>query len=453
MDLLSMSNNSQSITRSGLGVGRNVVNSNQPLATRMRPNSLSDVIGQDHLVGKGKVLSRMVDSEVISSIILYGPPGIGKTSIAHALSCDLDRPFEYFNASIHSKKDLEESSLKGSLQSPVVIMIDEVHRLTKPNQDFLLMKLEEGSIVMIGATTENPYMSINPALRSRSQTFELKAISSKDIEGKLRQALEDEVRGLGAHNPKVDDKAIKYIASFTNGDVRSALNTLELAVMSTEPNEGNYREVGLDVVKTCLQQSHIDGDSDGDAHYNLLSAFQKSIRGSDVDASLHYLARLIKIGDLVSINRRLLVIAYEDIGLANPELVGETLSAIESTERVGFPEAKIILAYIVSRLSLSQKSNVAYKGIELATKALEVGRDTGIPSSLHDTHYKGAKDLGKGEGYKYAHDYPHGVVEQQFLPDEFINDRYLVFRDKSDTKETREIYNKLNEIIKPNKNK
>lgn len=449
MDLLSMSNNAQSITKSGIGVGRNVVNSNQPLATRMRPNSLDDVIGQNHLIGEGKVLTRMVKSKVISSIVLYGPPGIGKTSIAHALSCDLERPFEYFNASIHTKKDLEDSAKKGNLQSPVVIMIDEVHRLTKPNQDFLLMKLEEGSIVMVGATTENPYMSINPALRSRSQMFELKSISSQEIANKLKQAIVDEVRGLGMHKTEVEEKAIDYIASFTNGDVRSALNTLELAVVSTEPNEDDVRKVNLDIVKACLQQSHIDGDSDGDAHYNLLSAFQKSIRGSDVDASLHYLARLVKIGDLVSINRRLLVIAYEDIGLANPELVGETLSAIESTERVGFPEARIILAYIVSRLALSKKSNTAYKGIELAMKALESGRDMSISSSLHDTHYKGAKGLGKGEGYKYAHDYKHGIAKQQFLPNDFKDDRYLKFRDESDLSNVRELYEKINKILKP----
>lgn len=426
-----------------------MINSNQPLAARMRPRTLDDVVGQDHLIGEDKILTRIVKSGILSSIILYGPPGIGKTSIANALSGDLGRKFEYFNASVHSKKDLENATRMGSILTPTVVLIDEVHRLSKPNQDFLLMKMEEGSISIVGATTDNPYMSISPALRSRSQIFKLKPVTSEDIKGKLEQALKDKVEGLGEYPTEVEEGSLEYISTHTNGDMRSALNALELAVISTEAGPDEVRHITMETVYTCLQSKQIDGDKNGDAHYNLLSAFQKSIRGSDVDASLHYLARLIKIGDLMSINRRLLVIAYEDIGLANPNLVSETLNAIEATEKVGFPEARIILSYMVIRLALSPKSNTAYKAIKLADNALNSNKNTEIPRSLHDTHYKGAKNLKKGEGYKYAHNYPHGVVEQQFMPEDFKNDRYLQFRDDKDTSNVQEIYSKINNIVKP----
>lgn len=428
-----------------------MINSNQPLATRLRPVSLDEIVGQDHLIGEGQILTRIVKSNALTSIILYGPPGTGKTSIANALSKDLNRKFEYFNASIHSKKELEGIVKSSSMMFPSIVLIDEVHRLTKPNQDYLLMKMEEGSITIVGATTENPYMSISPALRSRSQILELKSVTSEDIESRLKVALETKVKGLGEYPSEIEDGTLKYIANFTNGDMRSALNTLELAVLSTEPDDDGVRHVTKEIAATCLQNKQLDGDKDGDAHYNMLSAFQKSIRGSDVDASLHYLARLIRVGDLMSINRRLLVIAYEDIGLASPEMVAETLTAIETTERVGFPEARIVLSYIVIRLALSPKSNVAYKAIGLADEALNSHRATDIPKSLHDTHYKGAKKLNKGEGYKYAHDYPYGVVENQFMPDEFIGDRYLEFRGEDEVPNTQKIYEKINSILKPNK--
>lgn len=424
--------------------------SNQPLATRMRPTTLSDVVGQDHLIGEGQILTRMVNTRRIASIILYGPPGIGKTSIAHALSCDLGTEFEYFNASFHAKKDLERVTKNGTIENPSVVLIDEVHRLTKPNQDFLLNRIEEGSIIMIGATTENPYMNINPALRSRSNIFELKPVTPEDVLVRMNVALTDTENGLGKYSVEIDDGVLEYIASFTNGDMRSALNTLELAVVSTEPNDDGVRHITQDVANTCLQHKTIDGDKDGDAHYNLLSAFQKSIRGSDTDASLHYLARLIKIGDMISISRRLLVIAYEDIGLANPQLVSETLNAIHTAERVGFPEARIPLAYITVRLALSPKSNVAYKALDRAIQALELNRNTEIPLHLHDTHYKGAKDLNKGVGYKYAHDYPNGITDQQHLPDDFSHDKYLQFRDETDTADIQRIYHQINQIVRPN---
>jgi putative ATPase len=420
----------------------------QPLATRMRPSSLSEVVGQDHLIGDGQILTRIVKSRQLTSIVLYGPPGIGKTSIAHALSCDLGVPFGYFNAGVHSKKDLQTIAKDGVPGNPVIALIDEVHRLDKPKQDFLLMQIEDGSLIMVGATTENPYMSINPALRSRSHIFELKPVMPEKVAERLRIALTDSERGLGDVPVTIPDDVLVYIAEQTNGDIRTALNTLEIAVMSTEPRQDGVRAISRDVIRTCLQQRQIGGDKDGDSHYNLLSALQKSIRGSDADAALHYLARLIQAGDLISIMRRLLVIAYEDISLANPALGQETLAAITVAERVGFPEARIPLAQITVRLALSPKSNVAYKALDRATEALGTGRDLTIPAHLQDAHYKGAKTLGRGVGYKYPHDFPYGVTDQQYLPDEYSHDQYLLFRDHLDTENVQQAYQNINRAVK-----
>ncbi|WP_078598704.1 replication-associated recombination protein A [Evansella clarkii] len=414
----------------------------------MRPATLTEVVGQDHLIGDGQILTRMVNTGQITSILLYGPPGTGKTSIAHALSCDLGVPFGYFNAGVHPKKDLQDIAKKGTPGEPVIALIDEVHRLDKPKQDFLLMQIEDGSLIMVGATTENPYISINPALRSRSHIFELKPVTPENIAVRLRAALSDTDRGLGDVDVNIADDLLVYIGEQTNGDIRAALNTLDLAVTSTTPAESGIRMVSRDVINTCLQQRQIGGDKDGDSHYNLLSAFQKSIRGSDADAALHYLARLIQAGDLVSIMRRLLVIAYEDISLANPELGQETLAAVTVAERVGFPEARIPLAQITVRLALSPKSNVAYKALDLATEALKTGRDLTVPSHLQDAHYKGAAKLGRGVGYKYPHDYPYGITDQQYLPDDFQHDRYLQFRDSQDTEAAQNTYRAINRTIK-----
>lgn len=421
---------------------------NQPLATRMRPSSLSEVVGQDHLIGDGQILTRIVNSRQLTSIVLYGPPGVGKTSIAHALSCDLGVPFGYFNAGVHSKKDLQVIAKEGVPGNPVIALIDEVHRLDKPKQDFLLMQIEDGSLIMVGATTENPYMSINPALRSRSHIFELKPVTPEKVAERLRMALTDTDRGLGGVPVAIPDDVLVYIAEQTNGDIRTALNTLELAVMSTETDEEGVRTIDRDVIRTCLQQRQIGGDKDGDSHYNLLSALQKSIRGSDADAALHYLARLIQAGDLISIMRRLLVIAYEDISLADPHLGQETLAAITVAERVGFPEARIPLAQITVRLALSPKSNVAYKALDRATEALGSGRDLTIPAHLQDAHYKGAKALGRGVGYKYPHDYPYGVTPQEYLPEAYAPDQYLIFRDKADTEDVQARYENIKQIIR-----
>lgn len=424
------------------------IGTDRPLSTKMRPTKISEIAGQKHILGEGKILHRMVKSNQISSIILYGPPGTGKTSIAHALSNELNVRFKYFNASIDSKKELQDIMIGISPMNKSIVLIDEIHRLTKPNQDFLLKYIEEGSLILVGATTENPYMSITPALRSRSSIFELKSVNPQDVNLVLKKALVDKDKGLGKFNVKISDEDLLHIANQSNGDVRVALNTLELAVKSTEAKKDNQIIITNEIVNSCLQTKQIGGDKDGDTHYNLLSAFQKSIRGSDVDASLHYLARLIEGGDLISILRRLLVISYEDIGLADHNIHNETLNAVETAERVGLPEARIPLSYIVIRLALSRKSNVAYKAIDLATEQLNSDKNLQIPKTIHDNHYKGASNLGKGIGYEYPHNYTHGLISQQYMPDDYKNDRYLVFRDENDTKEVQKIYNDINKIIK-----
>lgn len=412
----------------------------QPLAVRMRPSSLREVVGQDHIIGEGKILTKMVETGHITSILLFGPPGVGKTSIAHALSCDLGVTFGYFNAGVHAKKELQTLVEKATPEEPVVILIDEVHRLDKTKQDFLLMHMEEGSLITVGATTENPYISINPALRSRSHIFELKAVEPKDVAKNMKRALSDSEKGLGDQNIIISDDDLLYIASQTGGDMRSALNQLDLAVTITEPNENEEYLVTREIINQAMQRMDIGGDKDGDSHYNLLSAFQKSIRGSDADAALHYLARLIQAGDMISILRRLVVIAYEDISLADPSLGAETLAAVKAAERVGLPEARIPLAQITVRLALSPKSNVAYKALDKAIEALKSGRSLNIPKHLQDAHYKGAAKLGRGVDYKYPHDYPFGIVEQNYLPDAFRNDQYLEFRDETDTAQISERY-------------
>lgn len=422
---------------------------NQPLATRMRPKTLSDVVGQPHLIGPGQILTRMVETRRVTSIVLYGPPGIGKTSIAHALSNDLGVPFAYFNAGVHTKKELQDIVKHATPDAPVVALIDEVHRLDKPKQDFLLMQLEEGSLIMVGATTENPYISMNPALRSRGRVFELKEVTPEAVAERLKIALTDTENGLGDTPANIDEDDLLFIAEMTNGDVRSALNALELAVLSTDLKDGEtVRQVTRDDIHTCLQTRAIGGDKDGDSHYNLLSAFQKSIRGSDVDASLHYLARLIHAGDIISINRRLLVIAFEDIGLAAPGITTETLTAITTAEKVGLPEARIPLAHIVVRLALSPKSNVAYKALDMALDALNDGRVLEIPKHLKDSHYKGAAKLGNGVEYKYPHAYPYNITQQRYLPDAYAHDRYLQFRDADDLPGVQTEYGKINQFIK-----
>ncbi|AMB90537.1 MULTISPECIES: replication-associated recombination protein A [Bacillus] len=396
----------------------------KPLAYRMRPSHIGDIIGQEHLVGEGQIIRRMVEAKHLSSMILYGPPGIGKTSIATAIAGSTSIAFRTLNAVIHNKKDMEAVAAEAKMSGQVILILDEVHRLDKGKQDFLLPYLENGMIILIGATTANPYHAINPAIRSRTQIFELKPLETEQIKAALSRALQDEHRGLGGYSVKVDEEAMNHFANGCGGDVRSALNALELAVLSTKADESGQITITLAAAEECLQKKSFSHDKNGDAHYDVLSAFQKSIRGSDADAALHYLARLIEAGDLESISRRLLVMAYEDIGLASPQAGPRVLSAVQTAERVGFPEARIPLANAVIELCLSPKSNSAYQAIDAALHDIRTGKMGEVPVHLKDAHYKGAAALGRGADYLYPHDYENGWVKQQYLPDPLKNKQY-----------------------------
>lgn len=398
----------------------------QPLAYRMRPRSIDEVAGQQHLVGEGKIIARMVKAKQLSSMILYGPPGIGKTSIASAIAGSTKYAFRTLNAVTNNKKDMEIVAEEAKMSGKVILLLDEVHRLDKAKQDFLLPYLENGMIILIGATTSNPYHAINPAIRSRCQIFELFPLTEKDMEQTIQRAIQDQDRGLGQYDLQIDDDALLHIATASNGDARSALNALELAVLSTEPREDGIIHITLPIAEECLQKKSLAHDKDGDAHYDVLSGFQKSIRGSDVNAALHYLGRLIEAGDLPSISRRLLVIAYEDIGLANPQAGMRTLAAIQTAEKIGFPEARIPLANAVIELCLSPKSNSAISAIDAALADIRAGKSGEVPLHLKDAHYKGAAELGRGIGYKFPHDYDNGWVKQQYLPDKLKHKQYYV---------------------------
>jgi putative ATPase len=366
----------------------------QPLAYRMRPTKIEEVVGQQDLVGPGKIINRMVQAKMLSSMILYGPPGTGKTSIASAIAGSTKYAFRVLNAATDTKKDLQIVAEEAKMSGTVVLLLDEIHRLDKTKQDFLLPLLEKGTIILIGATTENPYININPAIRSRTQIFEVHPLSGNDIKAAVKRALADDKRGLGTYPVDLKADAMDFLATATNGDLRSALNGLELAVKSTPKNAKDKIEVTLPVIEECLQRKSLSADKDGDAHYDVISAFQKSIRGSDADAALHYASRIIESGDLVSLIRRLLVIAYEDVGLANPAACERTVMAVNAAKQLGLPEGRIPLANAIIELCLSPKSNSAMTAIDAALSDVKAGNYGDIPQYLKDAHYKGASKLG-----------------------------------------------------------
>lgn len=396
----------------------------KPLAYRMRPTTIDEVVGQEHLVGPNKIIRRMVEARMLSSMILYGPPGTGKTSIASAISGSTQSAFRQLNAATDSKKDLQIVVEEAKFSGQVVLLLDEIHRLDKPKQDFLLPHLESGLVILIGATTENPYISISPAIRSRTQIFEVKPLSIDDIRTAIERAITDPKNGLGERNVTVTEEALLHLARSSMGDLRGSLNALELAALSTPPNEDGKTVITLAVAEECLQRKALVHDKDGDAHYDVISAFQKSIRGSDVDAALHYLARLLEAGELIVSCRRLLVCAYEDIGLGNPAAVARTVSAVQAAEKLGLPEARIPLAHAVIDLTLSPKSNSAIEAIDAALSDVRSGQAGEVPLHLKDAHYQGAKDLGRGVTYQYPHAYPEHWVKQQYLPDSLKNKQY-----------------------------
>ncbi|MFC0522500.1 replication-associated recombination protein A [Pontibacillus salicampi] len=396
----------------------------QPLAFRMRPQHINDIIGQHHLVGEGKMIRRMVEANRLASMILFGPPGTGKTSMAMALAKTLHLKAKTLNAVTDKKKDMEIAVEEAKMSGHLVIILDEVHRLDKAKQDFLLPHIESNLLTLIGCTTSNPYHSINPAIRSRCHLFEVEKLEVGDVKEALQKAIKDETYGVGQYTIDITKEAMNHFAFSSNGDLRAALNGLELAVFSTPENNNGVVYIDLETAEQCMQKKSFSHDRDGDAHYDVLSAFQKSIRGSDVQASLHYLGRLIEAGDLDSIARRMIVIAYEDIGLANPQAGPRAIAAVEAAERLGFPEARIPLANSIVELALSPKSNSAYKALDAALSDIRKGKSGDVPKHLKDSHYKGAEYLGHGIEYKYPHNYENAWVNQQYLPDSIKNAVY-----------------------------
>lgn len=397
----------------------------QPLAYRMRPNKIEDIVGQQHLVGSGKIIWRMVAAKRLSSMILYGPPGTGKTSIASAIAGSSKYAFRVLNAATDSQKDLQIVAEEAKMSGTVVLLLDEIHRLNKVKQDFLLPHLESGAIILIGATTENPYINVTPAIRSRTQIFQVTPLTEDDVKSAVHRALKDDTHGLGKYKVTLTDDAMNHLAQATNGDLRSALNGLELAVLSTPTAKDKTIHITLPVIEETVQRKAMFADKDGDAHYDVISALQKSIRGSDTDAALHYAARIIESGDLPILTRRLTVIAYEDIGLANPTAVQHAVTAIQSAQSLGLPEARIPLANAIIELALSPKSNAAYLAIDKALSDIQSGKTGDVPDYLRDSHYKGAAELGHGKGYIYPHDFDNDWVPQQYLPEKISQTQYF----------------------------
>ena len=376
---------------------------NEPLANKLRPNKLSDVIGQSSIIGPGMILTNLVNNKKLFSMILYGPPGVGKTSIANAIVNELDLKSRFLNATLNNKKDFEIVFEETKIYGHIVLVVDEIHRLNKDKQYLLLPMLENGKITLIGLTTSNPYHKINPAIRSRCQIFELKSLSKEEIILGLKRACNS------LENIIIDDDSLLLIATISNGDFRYAINLLEVAYYSS-----NDKKITKELIEKINPKASSSMDKDENGYYDVLSAFQKSIRGSDVNASLHYLARLISMGDLDSIYRRMSVIAYEDIGLANPNMGVRVDSCIRACELVGLPEARIPLGQMVIDLALSPKSNSAHTALDLAIKDVEDGYTPKVPSHINSSAY----------GYKYPHDYPNNYVVQQYMPDELINRKY-----------------------------
>ena len=401
----------------------------KPLALKLAPKTLKDVIGQKHLIGKDKVLTNLVKNKKLFSMILYGKPGIGKTSIANALVNELDIHYRFLNATTNNKKDFDTVIEEAKMYGELVLIMDEIHRLNKDKQDILLPQLESGLITLIGMTTSNPYHAINPAIRSRCQLFELHELETKDIIDGLKKAIKHpDLDGI-----VIDNKTLEYIAKISSNDLRYAYNLLEIAYYSS-----NDKNVTIDKIKSINNRPVFFSDKNGDGHYDVLSGLQKSIRGSDVDASLHYLARLITEGDLDSIYRRLSVIAYEDIGLANPAIGPRLDSAINAAERIGLPEARIPLGTIVTEMALSPKSNTAHIAFDEALKDIEEGNVGTIPKHLKN-------DMSNTE-YKYPHDYPGAYVKQQYLPDKIKDKKYYHPKDIGYEKTIKEIYDKIEKI-------
>ena len=394
-----------------------------PLANRMRPKTLEEVVGQQHIIGKDKLLYRAIRADKLSSVIFYGPPGTGKTTLAKVIAGATKAEFVSINATAAGKKDMEavveqaKNSL-GMYGRRTILFIDEIHRFNKGQQDYLLPFVEDGTIILIGATTENPYFEVNGALLSRSVIFELKSLDKEDIRILLRRAVTDEERGMGAYHAVLEPDAEDFLANISNGDARAALTAIELGVLTTERSEDGKIHITLDVAQECIQKRAVRYDKMGDQHYDTISAFIKSIRGSDPDAAVYYLARMLYAGeDIRFIARRMMISASEDVGNADPNALNVAVSAALAVERIGMPEARIILAQVATYLASAPKSNASYLAVDRATECMKQTMTAPVPVHLQDAHYKGSEKLGHGLGYLYAHNYPNHYVEQQYLPD------------------------------------
>ena len=407
----------------------------KPLAARMRPTTLDEVVGQKHILAKDKLLYRAISSDKLTSVIFYGPPGTGKTTIAMVIANMTSAVFTQINATTSGKKEMEEVVTKakediGMYGRKTILFVDEIHRFNKSQQDFLLPFVEDNTIVLIGATTENPYFEVNQALLSRSLLFELKPLSSADIKELVLRAVSDPDKGLGMYEAKVSDEAVDYIVSRAGGDARSALNAIELAVTTTSLNKDGELIIDLEVAKESIQKRLVRYDKDGDNHYDTISAFIKSMRGSDPDAAVYYLARMLNAGeDIKFIARRIMICASEDVGNADPQALVVATNASLAVERIGMPEARIILSQAAIYVACAPKSNSSYLAIDRALKAVEDIPIKSVPPHLMDSHYSGAKDLSHGIGYKYAHDYENHYVKQQYLPDELCGTTFYEMGD------------------------
>ncbi len=393
-----------------------------PLAARLRPKTLEEVVGQQHIIGKDKLLYRAIKADKLSSIILYGPPGTGKTTLAKVIANTTSAEFTQINATVAGKKDMEEvvkeaKDRQGMYGKKTILFIDEIHRFNKGQQDYLLPFVEDGTVILIGATTENPYFEVNGALISRSIIFELKPLDLEDVKTLIRRAVYDNEKGMGAYEAEIEEDALEFLAGLSGGDARHALNAVELGIMTTRRSEDGKIHITVEVAQECIQKRVLRYDKTGDNHYDVVSAFIKSMRGSDPDAAVYYLARMLYAGEQVSfITRRLMICASEDVGNADPNALQVAVSASLAAERVGMPEAQIILAQAVAYVACAPKSNAAVAAIGDAWKTVEETGNLPVPIHLQDSHYKGAAKLGRGVGYQYAHDYPNHYVKQQYLP-------------------------------------
>lgn len=422
-----------------------------PLASRLRPTTLDEVVGQQHIVGKDKLLYRAIKADKLSSIIFYGPPGTGKTTLAKVIANTTSAEFMQINATSAGKKDMEEvvaaaKNNQGMYGKKTILFIDEIHRFNKGQQDYLLPFVEDGTIILIGATTENPYFEVNPALLSRSVIFELKKLSTEDIRTLLLRAVNDTEKGMGSYHAQMDDDALEFLADMANGDARAALTAIELGILTTDRSEDGIIHITLDVASECIQKRVINYDKTGDNHYDTISAFIKSMRGSDPDAAVYYLARMLYAGeDVKFIARRIMILASEDIGNADPQALQVAVVAAQAVERLGMPEARIVLAQAVTYMASAPKSNSAINAIDKAMRVVQETKTPPVPVHLQDAHYKSAGKLGHGKGYKYAHDYKNHYVKQQYLPDGLTGEVFYEPSENGYEQQIRAYYKKIKE--------